>query len=470
MIMKPEQEALLTSVVAFILEVRERAGEFAGPADRDVAATIAGWPRAGEIREAAQAAARANGYLVERVEGAEKLVLARPAGRAFDARALHALGIAGLLRSTQPFDAEALAGQIAGYLAGPAGASCRHYVLDIDWRLPSTMEIAEWLLWRPRLDDWNSQRPIPAAADFAASPVFDPLLRSGEHLVLSAPDEQPRYTTGGLSPVRAAPSLTNPSSQVWKALLALNLWHNEPVSIVAEYLVEPGRAVERVYSEIPGRWLGPAGEIPKLGPLEVDGQQSPLLVRFLEELVPHLRKWSDAEGEKIADQAIDRLRRSALSFLNTAGQVGYTNNVTRVEDQPQVLLDYVAALEILLSGGAHSTDRKRRTAQRTAVLVGKNDTQRGALCDLVSNAYTLRAAIAHDQEPDAKLLAIVVRRLRPTVRKALLNALVLGPAAPLGEFCDKAVLSHTVLEQQIRTPIAEFQKTVRPGAPDADAG
>ncbi|WP_189213693.1 hypothetical protein [Actinokineospora fastidiosa] len=184
--MTPEHESLLTALVEFVGEAGKRAPELADMADREAADAMASWPQAGEVRQAAAVAAHTHGYLDE----------GQPAGRAFDAQGLNRLGIAGLLRAGREFDREALVNQLAGYFAGPAERIWRHLVLDLDWELPVPVEIVGWRLWRPNGEEWDELRPVPAAADYAAGQVWDPLLRFGEHVVLSVSEEQEEPANG----------------------------------------------------------------------------------------------------------------------------------------------------------------------------------------------------------------------------------------------------------------------------------
>jgi len=467
----PEHQNLLTVVAEFVTEARERAPELAGSADREAAETMASWPRADEVRRAAVAAAQANRYLDQRTSrrsrgSASGAATGRPPpGRSFDAQALHRLGVAGLLRAGHQFDVDALVSQVAGYLAGPAEPLWRHLVLDIDWGLPTPVEIARWRLWKPSSDDWNALRPVPAAADYAADPVWDPLLSFGEHLALSAPDEQAEPTRGGRIWLFAGRGTF--SSLAWEPLVLLNLWRDESVRAVAEYLVEPRRSVDRVYSDIPSTYLGPDGdyEVPQLGPLIIENAQSPQMTRFLDELSARLQRWKTAPGaNKTLAKARDRLRRSAVRFLDTGDKVGFDCDVTFPQDEPQVVLSYVSALENLLSvEDENSIDLRRRAAQRAAILLGRDDAQRKIIYQWVYSAYKVRNKIAHGGEPNSGELTDATRQLRSILRRALISAIALGPQPTLSELCDEALLSHTVLHEQIQIPLEKFHATVRAG-------
>ncbi|GAB2959442.1 hypothetical protein GCM10027184_03100 [Saccharothrix stipae] len=435
---------------------------------------MASWSCANEVRGAAADAARANRYLDEQSSRGRRgaasgdVVERRPAGRKFDAQALHRLGIAGLLRAGHQFDADTLASEVAAYLAGPAEQMWRHIVLDIDWTVPAPIETVGWRLWQPGSDDWEALRPVPVAADYAANSVWDPLLTFGWHVVLSIPDpeEEPTSGHGIWWPFRNKPTF----SLEWEPLLLLNLWNDTPVKAVAEYLVEPGRAADRVYASLPSTYsVNPDGtdeiEIPLLGPLHVEDSQGFRFIRFINELHARMRQWdtpsTNAEKKRFT-KARDRVRRSAVKFLQTSGDVSQDGDVFFQDDRPQVVFGYVSALENLLSAGDEDKiDLRRRAAQRAAVLVGRNDEHRQVIYDQVYRAYGVRNSIAHGDEPKAEMVDDAVKHLRQILRRALIAAIVLGPQQELSALCDEALLSHIILRERVRMPLREFSATVQ---------
>ncbi|MBF8184927.1 hypothetical protein ITP53_04065 [Nonomuraea sp. K274] len=445
--MTPEHLELVAALVDLISDARPRAGEHADLTDRETADAIAESPAGDTVRRAANAAARANGYLNgERGD--------RHAGRALQGDALFRLGVAALLRSNHEFNAEALAGQLAAYLAGPPEDLWRYFVLNIDWELPRPTDLGGWRLSRPGADEWRAQRPVPIAADHAATQAWDPLLESGWHVVLATPDPE-------LAPVRDLPLRLfsrGPSTRsVWAPLLAVNLWSDEPARVVAEYVVEPGRTVDCLYSSIPYTYIGSPGdecEVPLLGPLHVDDSHSERLIRFLTEITTRLTE------RELGTKLHDRIRRSALRFLSTSDMVGYRADVTFSDDEPQVVLNYVTSLENLLSGGSEShTDLSRRTAQRAAVLIGENDGDRLRTLRCVKDAYNVRSSIAHGSDPRPRKLTEAATQVRSILRRALVAAIVLGEAE-LGPLCDEALLSQGTLRAKINNPLAEFYSLI----------
>ena len=146
---------------------------------------------------------------------------------------------------------------------------------------------------------------------------------------------------------------------------------------VAEYLVEPGRSVATYQESIPTTFVGDQGEyeVPLLGPLYVDEEQAGRLTGFLSALPRKLEEWTTASVTK----ASKRLRPVAGRFLDTCTKIAYDAEVNIGENPGEVAFNYVVALERLVSANDDRGDLKRRTAQRTAVLVGRDDAGRLAI-------------------------------------------------------------------------------------------
>ncbi|CRK57076.1 hypothetical protein [Alloactinosynnema sp. L-07] len=438
------------ALVSFFDDVRRRPDDFVGLAERDAAEAMAELPTADRVREVALSTAVANRYLVDRRRAASTQVAA---GRELSGPVLHRLGLAGLLRSGEPVDATVLAAQTAAYLSGPAIPLHRHLVLNVDWDLAEPLTLAGWRLWRPSEQDWDAMRPVPLAADFAAKPSFDPMLAFGEHLVLSAedPDAEPARHRVPFRlfrrPVQESPA--------WAPLLCLNLARDTPVMPVAEYLVEPGRAVTAYYESIPTNLLGPDGdyEVPLLGPLRVEDDQAGWLTGFLSALSGRLDVWTASEPMPKTGK---RLRPIAGRFLDTCAKVAFDAVVSIGQDPAEVAFNYVVALERLVSANGDQGDLKRRTAQRTAVLVGRDDAERLAIYSHVDTAYKVRNAVAHGSEAKEKQLTATITHLRAIVRRALIRTIVLGPHLDPDTVFDEALLSTQVRHERIEQEVAAF--------------
>jgi hypothetical protein len=449
-----ELDAALTS---FLDEVRDRSNDFVGLPDRDAAEMMADLLSARRVREVALAAAIANRYLTDeddrRIGGRVPITAA---GREFSGPVLHRLGLAGLLRSGGSIDTPVLVAQTAAYLAGPAIPLHRCLVLNVDWDLAEPLALAGWRLWR------NAQRPVPLAADFAAKPSFDPMLAFGKHLVLSAedPDAQPVHNRvfWGLFRRRVQESLA------WASLLCLNLAQDTPVMPVAEYLVEPGRSVATYQESIPTTFVGDEGEheVPLLGPLHVDEDRAGWLTGFLSALSCKLEEWTAAT---VMSKASRRLQPVAGRFLDTCAKIAFDAEVNIGQDPGEVAFNYVVALERLVSAKDDRGDLKRRTAQRIAVLVGRDDAERLDVYNHVDTAYKVRSAVAHGSEVKEGQLNPTITHLRAIVRRALVRTIVLGPHLDPDTVFDEALLSTQVRQERIENPVAAFLQPLKSARP-----
>lgn len=150
----------------------------------------------------------------------------------------------------------------------------------------------------------------------------------------------------------------------------------------------------------------------------------------------------------------ERLKRSALRLLDTGPMVGVDADVIMPYNRPNVVLSYVSALENLLTDGKEGPiDLRRRTSQRAAILIGINDAARLAVQDVVYSAYAVRNKIAHGDELDSLQLRTASEDMRKVLRTALIAGVALGPVDDLGTLCDRALLSHSILDDKIREPL-----------------
>jgi hypothetical protein len=135
------------------------------------------------------------------------------------------------------------------------------------------------------------------------------------------------------------------------------------------------------------------------------------LTRFLAELTARLGPW---QPQAHTNKKLVRLRRSALRFLATGSKVAYDNNVYFPGDRPQVILNYVFALENLLSGGDNNQiDLSRRTAQRAAALVGTDDASRRRIFEQVHGAYGGAVQLRMVQTPTTRNSQPLLRTCGP---------------------------------------------------------
>lgn len=464
--MSDEIENLKEKLHRFLEVAREEAPQLEGQSDEEAAQRMADMPEAREAAAMAAVAAEKTGYLKEEnlrrlqrrfnAERSERL-----AGRSLGPQALHDLGIVGLLRSGEELDIDVLVSQLAGYLAGPPVPLQRLLVLSLDWELSGNLEIGGWRVWRPSREEWISMAPVPASSRHSNGFAWDPLLSFGEHVVLSIEDRSERPSKGfTLWPFA---SERHARSRAWVPLLAMSLWQDDPVGIFAEYLVENQRSVGTVFSSIPSRIVGVdldhEIEVPQLGPFVVDEEESSAFFDYLGTISEMLDVWLAVSPAKKKAATTDRLQRCALRFLEASGYIGFGADVLYLEDQPQVLMLYVSALEHLLSArNEDSGDLRRRTAQRAAVLLGRDDAERVQINEVVSEAYGVRNKIAHGDEPNPEKLAYSVEHIRELIRWALLSVIALGPEISISSICDLALLNHASLQSNLTRPLSQLPR------------
>jgi hypothetical protein len=381
-----------------------------------------------------------------------------PPGRPLDADCLISTGVAGMLLDGAELDLEAVAQELAGYLAGPPIDIWEYVIVDASLTLDDPIPVIDgWELTTPNADELRRLLPLPSTALYQPARPFDPddyggLTMLRRHVPDATPDRghiayiywdfRPEYT-------------------LWEPLLALGLYMNAVVQSTAQYRIEPRRRADKMFDRVQWEPWSPEDGIvvdrPYKGEFHTDADGVGMLRRFLDQLAPLLSAALSTSANK---KAIARLRRCAEHFLS-AGEHAHGEGEVLPERNPDAVLHYVIALEGLLAGDDPDRgDFTRKVGQRAAVLAGENDTQRLDIEKLVREAYRARSAYAHGSEPDE----IDLPKLRRIVRRCLLTRLVVGdPTAdgPLYKLADGALLSHDRLQRYIRQPFGEFAQRVR---------
>jgi hypothetical protein len=122
--------------------------------------------------------------------------------------------------------------------------------------------------------------------------------------------------------------------------------------------------------------------------------------------------------------------------------LGAEGDVVFVKHRAEVIMWYIAALENLVTNeDPEQTNMTRRVAQRTAVLVGKDDTDRLHINRLVRRGYQVRSTLAHGNIPDEDALDDLAKELRDILRRAFTRRILLDPALNIPQTCDQALLS-----------------------------
>jgi hypothetical protein len=346
-------------------------------------------------------------------------------------------------------------------LVGPIVSLWRYGILDIHLSLDEGMDspltvLSDWDLVVPTAADLESLVGIPSGARYMPRKPFD-----FEHYPGLAMLRSVRHNLSARSGLLLHFDI-RPEVLWWQPLLALSLYQDEVVRVVAGYDIEPGRRVDVRFDRVPLVPWTPDGveeyERVQLGGYVVEREGMPRFRRFLQQLDPYLRAVIDlqAKAPKKTREASERLHRTAEHFIRAAENAWGEGDVFP-ENNADAVLHYVVALESTLGGTERDrNDLTRKVSQRAAVVAGIEDAHRVHVERTVRAAYGARSTYAHGGEPKR----IELPELRRVVRDVLLARLVLGDGASGGQelwqIADTALLDHSVLREGIRAPIAAF--------------
>jgi hypothetical protein len=170
--------------------------------------------------------------------------------------------------------------------------------------------------------------------------------------------------------------------------------------------------------------------------------------------------------QQVGDRQRSRFARAADQYLIVVHRTpapAEDSPAVPTMHAPEAAFRWVSAIEGLLSDDDDRSDLKRKTAQRAAVLAGKDDDDRVAVRNLVNGAYNVRSAYAHGSKPGT----VDLSALRFLTRQIMVCWLVLAaehPASKLPGILDDALLSGRVLEERIQQPLRRFRDQA--AAPD----
>jgi Apea-like HEPN len=357
-----------------------------------------------------------------------------------------------------------VASDLAGYLAGPPTDIWDYAIFDGHGTLQDAIPVVDgWELVTPSADELRLVLPLPSTAAYQPDRPFDPgsyrrlvMLR---HVVRDgAPQRGPAQHWDYLYSL----GLGRPQWELlWQPLMALSLYADPALRLWARYRIEPRRRTDKLFDSIDLEIWSPDGETeietPRTGAFRLDAHDTPMLRRFLDALSPRLTAALDTQGTKKAkEEAANRLQRCAEHFL-IAGEHTYDEGEAVPGEEDDAILHYVIALEGLLAG-RQDGDLTRKISQRAAILVGTNDVERLAIRRLVCDAYRARSDYAHGNKP-SMIGKIDLAKLHGVVRLCILTRLILGDPTQVGslhELADRALLSHSELQNQIHRPFDEF--------------
>lgn len=457
-------EELVAALEAALSDVAALADTTGGCTEEQFAETAAALARVRSADALALEVASAHGYAVAAPGGQGRRRDVRPAGRPLDAAHLTATGLAGLLRAVPDVDVTVLARQLAEHLAGPSIPILSYAALDLDIALPAPVPVADgWELATPTVAELRDALPISTAARYQRR-GWDPDFCAGVAMLRRIdPDQKP--VRGSLISFD-----TQPAYRLWEPLLAMSLYANHVIHLHARYVVEPGRHVEPLFERYATTGVTTDGEdwdeIPATGEFTVDTADLARFRRFLSAVAPLIEA---SQGPGTNRKSAARLRRATEHFL-TASENAYGQGEVLSERNAETVLRYVIALEALFSGpGEDTQDLTRKAAQRSAVLVGRDDDDRMRIYDFVRTAYGARSKFAHGDDASE----IEIPLLRDILRRCILARLVLGDPPTSGHrslasLADEALLSDSTRQHQVTDPLATFAAgwdTAQPSTP-----
>jgi hypothetical protein len=215
-------------------------GERAGITDA-LAQSLAALPTCIEADALARKASLAAGYL-----------LPEPAGRPLDADSLVSTGLVGMLIDPSDADLQAVASDLAGYLAGPSVDIWDYAILDGCGTLQDPIPVVDgWEVVTPSADELRMLLPLPSTAAHQFDRPFDPdeygdlaMLRRVNREAAPQRGIAPRWDfLEFLDP-------GHPERLLWQPLTALSLYANPVLRSWAWYHIEPRRRTDKLFGSL----------------------------------------------------------------------------------------------------------------------------------------------------------------------------------------------------------------------------
>lgn len=97
----------------------------------------------------------------------------------------------------------------------------------------------------------------------------------------------------------------------------------------------------------------------------------------------------------------------------------------------------------------------RTLAQRTAFLIGQDDQERSQIGELVKATYASRSEFAHGTKAKQRDLMAIEGIVVRTITAWIVASALHGKHLP--EVLDAAIYQRSVLEEQLRAPLAAFE-------------
>jgi hypothetical protein len=239
--------------------------------------------------------------------------------------------------------------------------------------------------------------------------------------------------------------------QFWQPLLALALYRTDYFALPIVLESEPGWRLERVQWSEPASNIvedndGESIEVPRTDYC-VDQKEQPRFAAFTRFFDDAIKNASEFRMFRLAG-------RRYLRAMEIAGP--YTSGGDDYED---ALLQYVFALEALLSGGDHEAIADK-IATRAAWLVGTSDTVRNDTFKTIKKLYAARSSIVHGNEKvRRKTHSRELEEIRDLMRRVLLGLMALRRSTTSDAEC-LGLLNTAAFDRGSQSQIAAATESV----------
>ena len=236
----------------------------------------------------------------------------------------------------------------------------------------------------------------------------------------------------------------------WRPLLALALYKTEYFGIPIVLESNAGWRLERL------RWSEPmvdvvddddggSIEVPRTD-YTVDEEEQPKFTAFLtffDNAIQDVQNWKDY---RLA-------ARRYLRAIQIAGAYPLSG-----DDHEDALLQYVFALEALLSGSEQGAIADK-LGTRAAWLIGTSDTVRDSVYKTVKKLYRRRSAIVHGSSGDSGNTRSRLLEVRDLIRRVLVGLMALRRSSTSEEECQR-LLQTAAFDQRSQAAIANATEPV----------
>lgn len=382
---------------------------------------------------------------------------------------------------------EEVADNFVAFCTAPAPTSEDWLLLNAEFPEGARIPLGRYTLQTFTPDELKSLHPMPATHDQLPGRLDLALLKDAPFLHIPNPDRRPTRGTrwsGAKGP--------RPEARHWQALLPLILWDPELVRVERVFDVERGRRFDLRPNDVPTTYqavvCGPVEddveeiEVRETGTYHVSSSELRALQAFCTAITAKIDALmaGTASAPRLPRRRARRLERAARHLLHAYQRTFSDYGVWEDEEADELHLDYVIALEALMSspndsrggGGTcpqcnHSTPGISENIRTRASALFLTDDRRRQAEEIMQRAYSARSTYVHgdvikDQEPGEKLQEL--HRLRLLTLEIILRWLALTPAnsEDLAPLLDAAAMGGTDHNRIVREPLTAFLQASPP--------